>query len=760
MPKKLFTLVKNAAKLASQAWKPRPWFSVKNEAADAAAEIMIYDRIGKDYWSDEGVGAKDFNDSLKQIPQGRAIVVRINSRGGNVHDGLAIYNMLAARSESVTTVVEGVAASIASVIFMAGGKRVMPANALLMVHEPSALVDANAEEMRKHADMLDKHAESIASVYAEGSSKSAEEWRAMMRTETWITGADAKELGACEEVTNEIAISACVDFDLENFRNAPESLQKLVNKNKSSPAKSSEANAESNIMYTREEMIALLKGAGVDVLNDISDADLKAKVKEVLNRKQTPAPQTPAPAPGSPSAELLEIRAERDQLKRERVTARVKALQPNRIPIGQVENWVNRAVKDESVLTDLEAIELKPVAEAPLYSLECVGESVKDISAHIVRNGPGLTRGFIFNNADKEVGAHEKKAIREGAVAVANTYAKHRKMLLEVLNTNTLDASMQRTVILQEMVRAYETPIIPLTQFCTLFSNVPLEGNDKLEVPYFDLQGVGESKQFTYAAGYTMTGNTVQTMRELQIGGNGVAADAGDGANVVAGTARGRMYQDVSFTSYERARQPYLNIEQAFTMKAEQLAVDLFAEIVRRVLIAGNGYAIALTRAAAAFTSDDIANLWEKSQTAKWPSQGRSLVFAHTYLTSLLKDPAFKAVYASGSDETLRRAEIKQAYGFDNITPVTSLDNYMAANAAGWIAHASAAMIGTAPIMPTEDVRRQLSRYEVVTNPKSGATFEYRRWGNPDGDVTREVVEVSYGGARLREASLQLIKKQ
>src|SRR3954467_6739949 len=94
----------------------RPWFTIKNEASKDAAEILIYDQIGKDWWSDEGVSAKEFANGLKAIPLDREINVHINSPGGNVWDGLAIFNQLKARQSKVVITIDGLAASIASVI--------------------------------------------------------------------------------------------------------------------------------------------------------------------------------------------------------------------------------------------------------------------------------------------------------------------------------------------------------------------------------------------------------------------------------------------------------------------------------------------------------------------------------------------------------------------------------------------------------------------------------------------------------------------
>ena len=195
-----------------------PWLWVRNEIP-ALTEILIYEQIGKGWFDDDGIGAAEFARILGDVPRGNEIQVRINSPGGNVHDGLAIYNLLQGRRARVTTRVDGVAASIASVIAMAGRELSMPKSALLMIHDPSGLVMGTAEDMRKMASVLDQHGDVIASIYQLKTGATHDGLKELMRQETWLTGEQAEMARFVDRTTNEEAVTA--KFDFRAFRRVP-----------------------------------------------------------------------------------------------------------------------------------------------------------------------------------------------------------------------------------------------------------------------------------------------------------------------------------------------------------------------------------------------------------------------------------------------------------------------------------------------------------------------------------------------------------
>lgn len=196
----------------------KTWFDIKAAASgEKQTDVMIFDEIG--LW---GVTAKDFATALKAIPEDHAITVRINSPGGSVFDGYAIFNALKSRAASVTTRVEGLAASMASIIALAGSKVTAAANSMLMIHNPMAGGTGDSDDLRKVADILDKLTGQLVGIYAAKSGKSEDEVRAAMDAETWFTAAEAKSWGLVDEVTDGVA--AVASFDVSRFRNAPQAL--------------------------------------------------------------------------------------------------------------------------------------------------------------------------------------------------------------------------------------------------------------------------------------------------------------------------------------------------------------------------------------------------------------------------------------------------------------------------------------------------------------------------------------------------------
>lgn len=168
------------------------WYRISN-SADGPAQIMIYDEIG--FW---GVTAQDFIHELGGIAG--PVEVRLNSPGGDVFDAYAIYNALASRP-GVTTIVDSLAASSASVIAMAGETRLMAKTSQMMVHDAWAVSDGDASDLRKMADRLDTVSGQIAQVYADTAGGNTDFWRGQMREETWYTPQQALDAGLITGIT-------------------------------------------------------------------------------------------------------------------------------------------------------------------------------------------------------------------------------------------------------------------------------------------------------------------------------------------------------------------------------------------------------------------------------------------------------------------------------------------------------------------------------------------------------------------------------
>jgi ATP-dependent Clp endopeptidase proteolytic subunit ClpP len=186
------------------------WLSYQPRASvHEPAVLQIFDQIGEDWFGGSGVSAKAFSQAMQEVGPG-PLVVEINSPGGNVWDGLAIYNMLRGRQAPVTTRVVGIAASIASIIALAGDTVEIADAALIMIHDPSGMVAGSSEDMRKMADTLDQHAEVLAGIYRKKTGRSIESIRAAMKSETWFTADEAIQYGLANRHTDEqMSIAAC-----------------------------------------------------------------------------------------------------------------------------------------------------------------------------------------------------------------------------------------------------------------------------------------------------------------------------------------------------------------------------------------------------------------------------------------------------------------------------------------------------------------------------------------------------------------------
>jgi ATP-dependent protease ClpP protease subunit len=191
------------------------WYSIENKSA-AEATIYIYDEISS--W---GISAKQFVKDLNDVTA-KIINLRINSPGGNVFDGAVIHNALKEHAATINVKVDGLAASIASVIAMAGDSIHMANNAMMMIHQAWTYAAGNSTDMRKTADLLDKVDETIVSTYANRTAKAVSAIKQMMADETWMTAAEAKSHGFADTIGDEEAAdtTAKASFDIAKFNYA------------------------------------------------------------------------------------------------------------------------------------------------------------------------------------------------------------------------------------------------------------------------------------------------------------------------------------------------------------------------------------------------------------------------------------------------------------------------------------------------------------------------------------------------------------
>ena len=175
-----------------------PWYAIRNatgEGGGATTEVLIYEEIGGSF----GIDAKQFIEDLQGITTPN-IDVRINSPGGSVFDSIAIYNALVKHPANVTTYVDSLAASGASIIAMAGDEVVMMVGAQMMIHDAMGPDAGNAAEHREMAAFLDRQSDNLATIYTAKGGGTVEDWRNLMLAETWMFATEAVDFGLADKV--------------------------------------------------------------------------------------------------------------------------------------------------------------------------------------------------------------------------------------------------------------------------------------------------------------------------------------------------------------------------------------------------------------------------------------------------------------------------------------------------------------------------------------------------------------------------------
>jgi len=243
------------------------WYAIQSSAdseAERSVEISIYDEIGFG-----GVTAKDFLAEVKRY-KGQHIHLRINSVGGSVIEGAAIYNSLRRHKGGLTVHVDGLAASMASVIAMAGEEVYIADNAMLMIHNPWSMTMGDANDLRKEADILDKLKNTLVNAYARKTGMETEDIAAMMDEETWLNSTQAVAMGFADEIEDGIEAAASVTpasarARFDNFSNSMR---------KTKTIKAEEAAAE--VVAPVEAPV--IDEVAVDISEEVMTAELQAKV--------------------------------------------------------------------------------------------------------------------------------------------------------------------------------------------------------------------------------------------------------------------------------------------------------------------------------------------------------------------------------------------------------------------------------------------------------------------------------------------------
>jgi hypothetical protein len=305
-----------------------------------------------------------------------------------------------------------------------------------------------------------------------------------------------------------------------------------------------------------------------------------------------------------------------------------------------------------------------------------------------------------------------------------------------LLRDNTVDAELNLNRILDSAISAFKRAVFPVTMFASVFRNVQLSGTNKIGVPYYPLEN-SASRDFDQSQGYVFDDDSATQVRDV--------------------TIDKRKYQPLHFTSDELARLPLLNAERMGQNKGEKLAYDVLRDILSVITVANYGPSI-FGGDAEGFDSDNVIDIRTALNKVPWPETGRGLMLNSDYDGALLKDNAFKAAYALGTDQAIRTGRLPNVLGFEYASSSGIPDN--SENLVGFAAYMSAILLAFSPIEPAESIRKVLVDYQIATDPATGISLEYRHWGDPDMDTDKRVIECNYGYNKGETAALKRITSE
>ena len=330
------------------------------------AELYLYDPIDSygDYW---GVSAKEFAVALALLPEDTTeIRLHINSPGGEVWDAMAIVNQLRRHPAKVVAVVDGIAASAASVIAATADECVMGVGAQLMIHDAWSIAIGDELDMLNMAARLSKDSNSIAAIYAGKAGGTTEDWRALMRAETWYTAAEAVEAGLADRTTEDPAPEASANalVDLSLFRHAgrnhaPAPAAAMAAHMPPSSTEPVEPNPQKGVTMGDILKSGLHNRLGIQTpIDTMTDEQLLAAVDEVLAEQveeQAPSAQVPEGTVLIDTEQLEALRADAaagrqardEQVRAHRAQIVDAAVADGRIAPARREHWLDALNADE-----------------------------------------------------------------------------------------------------------------------------------------------------------------------------------------------------------------------------------------------------------------------------------------------------------------------------------------------------------------------------------------------------------------------------
>lgn len=688
--------------------RTRTGYAFRDRGADGPVELLIYDEIGGPSWfSPGGVVAADFARELADIPRDRDILVSINSPGGNVDDGIAIYNRLVERGDKVTVRIDGIAASIAGVIAMAGNRVEMPENAAIMVHNPWSIAEGNAEDLRRRAEVLDHARDRMVTIYKAKTGLPESRIRKLMDAETWINGAEAKDLGFADATTApEASIAASIArFDLTRFARVPETIGQANTPPTAlaAPGRAQGAPPNHNDTMNRKKALALLTKHGRQIDANAPESAIRAALcqlvtdgtvtqAEVDTILATTAPEpvaqpATAPAPNrepEPNPEVIALRRDLDRAsaaldaeRRIRITARFETLAATRPFLADNrERLLTAAITDETRLEDFAGY----AENTPREPLEvgARGQNLGNLAVERYRNlRPGAER-------------------RDFRIEAFSDLRRH----LQPRAANTVSSSLLPDWLADGLIVVAHNKLASLRAFSRDFSLNTMAPKATVQV-----------RKAT-------AGATAQT--------NATNFESGD--STLAATSVTVNQKTVSFHITNAELNSGHKLADLAEINAHQFS-DAISDVMTALMIAGNYGAATTIGAASAFDSADLPAI---------------MALAKNYRRKHLLLDGGHLAYLLPTDRDKFRIGEAGAYGFDGIFEQNRWTG-ATTNAAGFVTGPDA--IAVAAGMPVDLPAGQFLSLNNVTLEDIGLTVMTASWFNTAGRVHWASYDVMFGAA-------------
>lgn len=668
-----------------------------------AYHLNIFEDIENkpDFWTGFGFTPEKFANEINGIPSDAKLVIHINSYGGVMDAGFAIYNMLNTRKVKAEAVIESMCASIATVIAMACSPVKMAESGTFLVHKPMSGTYGNADDFAKSIELLDFYEDKLVKIYASRTGLSEDKLHEMIAKETWLSATDAKALGFVDEI---IPNNEKVKNYMQSARLQAKNLLVLNKK-----TLNQQTINKQNIMPNN-----INEPAPAPAVKPQNAAGEDNNVTALLNRIQQMQRDNDA-LKNQNEAFLKAQKEARDAEIKNLIQAAIDA---GKIANTESDKWTKmmQASKDaDELLNNLPA---KPTNGVAVHgAIDLVSPDVRNVAGEICRVGvKNRERGSLLK--------------------------EHYNKLLSycIQNSATVSSDLKQHVILRTALEQFA--IITgdvLKLFTTVFKDQPLAGTDTVLVPYYPLWNV-TPKQFYYP------GESPDTSTNPE----GYTSDTEYNVINKSIVCNKREFVGLRWKSYDINRTPFYDINRFVKGMATSLGVKINTLVQGQITAANFPYtAFASPIALSALTSTKLADAYAKCMTMNWLPIEQQMVLHTLAATELKKDPYVLSYAHSNQDDTLKRGRLPMIQNFvihenPNI-PNNGEDLF------GYICMPEALGIVNAPIRMDENIP---GRYGQETDPDSKLTLELRWGGDFKNDMAFVYLEFNCGFGVLEPAAL------